>query len=56
MPAKLKLIEVRTDKTVELPEKIIPVKLEPVVEACGLTVPVASDKSLSHYCEKELSK
>ena len=56
MLAKLKVIEVRTDKTVELPEKIIPVKLEPIMEPCGLIVPVISDKFLLHYFEKESSK
>ena len=52
MKTKLRVVEVRLDKTIELPEKIIPVKLEPVIEPSGLTVPVPSGRFFLYYLEE----
>jgi hypothetical protein len=54
MKAKLKIIEIKTGTTVDLPGKITPVKLEPVMEMTGvLTVPVPTDRFMLYYLERE---
>jgi hypothetical protein len=56
MMAKLRMIEVKAGKNVELPEKIIPVKLEPIMEPSGLTATVPSGKFLLYYFERDSSR
>jgi hypothetical protein len=53
MMAKLKTVEIRRGSSLELPEKIVPVAIEPIMERAGLTVPVASDRFLLYYLERE---
>jgi len=53
MTAKLKIVEIRKGNSVELPEGIIPLGIEPILEWVGLTVPVASDRFMLYYLERE---
>lgn len=53
MMAKLRTVEVRAGKSVELPEKVIPVKLEPIMEPSGLTVTTPSGSFLLYYFERD---
>jgi hypothetical protein len=53
MMAKLKIVEISKGGSVELPEKIIPVAIEPILENVGLTVPVPSDRFTLYYLERE---
>jgi len=52
MKAKLKIIEIKTGTTVDLPEKMTPVKLDRGMEMTGvLTVPVPTDRFMLCYLE-----
>jgi hypothetical protein len=54
MKSKLKVIEVRKDKPIDLPDGAIPLRLEPVVEPTGLVNPApSSDRFILYYLEKE---
>jgi len=53
MKAKLKIVEISKGGSVELPEKIIPVAIKPIMERAGLTMPVASDRFMLYYLEPE---
>jgi len=54
MKRKLRIIEVRKDKGIELPPDAIPIRLEHVIEPTGLTNPEpSSEKFVLYYLEKE---
>ena len=54
MKSKLRLVEVRKDKLIELPDDGIPLRLESVVESTGLVNPRPSSEKFMPYClEKE---
>lgn len=54
MKSKLRIVEVRKDKVIELPDGAIPVRLEHITEPTGLVNPRASlDKFVLYYLEKE---
>jgi len=53
MMAKLKIVEISKGSSVDLPERIIPVAIEPIMERAGLTIPVASDRFMLYYLERE---
>ncbi len=54
MKGKIRVIEIRKDKTIELPDNAIPIKLEQVTEPTGLVNPApSSDKFKLYYIEKE---
>ncbi len=51
--AKLRIVEVERDQPTQLPDNIIPVKLEPVVERAGGVIPVpSSDRFVLYYLER----
>ena len=53
MKNKLRVIEVRKDKPIELPDNAIPVRLDHVVEPTGLVSPApSSEKFVLYYLEK----
>jgi len=54
MKRKLRVVEVRKDKTVELPDDVIPLGLEPVVEPNGTVNPSPSrDRFILYYLQEE---
>jgi hypothetical protein len=53
MRAKLKIVDISRGSSVDLPERIIPVGIEPIMERAGLTIPVASDRFMLYYLEPE---
>ncbi|MGA8905008.1 MAG: hypothetical protein WB661_08380 [Candidatus Bathyarchaeia archaeon] len=54
MKSKLRVVEVRKDKTIELPDNAIPIRLDQVVEPTGLVNPApSSEKFVLYYLEKE---
>jgi hypothetical protein len=54
MKSKLRVVEVRKDKAIELPDSAIPIRLEPVIEPTGLVNPKPStEKFMLYYLEKE---
>jgi hypothetical protein len=54
MKSKLRVVEVRKDKLVELPDGAIPLRLELVVEPTGLVNPTpSSERFMLYYLEKE---
>jgi len=54
MKRKLRVVEVRKDKTVELPDDVIPLGLEPVVEPNGMVNPSPSrDRFILYYLQEE---
>jgi hypothetical protein len=54
MKSKLRVIEIRKDKQIELPDNAIPVRLEQVIEPTGLVNPApSSEKFVLYYLEKE---
>lgn len=54
MKSKLRVIEIRKDKEIELPDNAIPVRLEQVIEPTGLVNPApSSEKFVLYYLEKE---
>jgi hypothetical protein len=53
MKSKLRVVEVQNDKTIELPDNAIPIRLDQVVEPTGLVNPAASsEKFVLYYLEK----
>ena len=53
MKSKLRVVEVRKDTTIELPDNAIPIRLDHVVEPAGLLNPAASsEKFVLYYLEK----
>ena len=47
-------MEIRKDKSFELSENMIPVRLEPVIDYMGKTVPEpSSEKFILYYIEKK---
>jgi len=54
MKSRLRVVEVRKDKPIELPDNAIPIRLDQVVEPTGLVNPApSSDKFVLYYLEKE---
>ena len=54
MKTKLRIVEVRKDRTIELPAGAIPIRLDQVVEPTGLIDPEPSqEKFVLYYLEKE---
>jgi hypothetical protein len=54
MKSKLRVIEIRKDKEIELPDNAIPVRLEQLIERTGLVNPApSSEKFVLYYLEKE---
>lgn len=54
MRSKLRVVTVRRDKTIELPDNVIPIRLEQIIEPTGLANPApSSDKFALYYLEKE---
>jgi hypothetical protein len=54
MKSKLRVIEIRKDKEIELPDSAVPVRLEQVIEPTGLVNPApSSEKFVLYYLEKE---
>jgi len=54
MKSKLRVVEVRKDKLIELPDGAIPLRLEQVDESTGLVNPTpSSEKFMLYYLEKE---
>jgi hypothetical protein len=54
MKSKLRVVEVRKDKAIELPDNAIPIRLEPVVEPTGLVNPKpSSEKFMLYYLQRE---
>jgi len=51
MIAKLRTIEVKVSESIEIPEKALPVRLEPIMERSGLTVDTRSDRFLLYFLE-----
>ena len=57
MKSKLRVVEVRKDKLVELPDGAIPLRLEQVVEPTGLVNQTpSSERFMLYYLEKERGK
>jgi hypothetical protein len=53
MKSKLRVVEVRKDKEIELPEDAVPIGLEQVFEPTGLVNPApSSEKFVLYYLEK----
>lgn len=54
MKAKLKIVEVRKDALTELPDSIVPVRLEPVMERPGGTFAYPSSERFTlYYLERQ---
>ncbi|MGA2789968.1 MAG: hypothetical protein ABSF00_04270 [Candidatus Bathyarchaeia archaeon] len=54
MKSKLRVVEVRKDKEIELPNNAIPIGLEQIIEPTGLVNPApSSDRFVLYYLEKE---
>jgi hypothetical protein len=54
MKSKLRVVEVRKDRAIELPDSAIPIRLDQVVESTGLVNPrPSSEKFVLYYLEKE---
>ena len=54
MKSKLRVVEVRKDKVIELPDGAIPLRLEEIVQHTGLVNPSpSSEKFMLYYLEKE---
>jgi hypothetical protein len=54
MKGALRAVEIRKDKSFELSENMIPVRLEPVIDYMGKTVPEpSSEKFILYYIEKK---
>ena len=54
MKHKLKVVEIRKDKPIELPNDAIPLKLEQVLEPNGLVNPSFSrDRFMLYYLQRE---
>jgi hypothetical protein len=54
MKRKLRVVEVRKDKPIELPDDAIPLRLERVIEPNGLVNPSPSpDRFMLYYLQKE---
>jgi hypothetical protein len=54
MKSKLRVVEVRKDKEIELPNNAIPVRLEQIIEPTGLVNPTpSSERFILYYLEKE---
>lgn len=53
MKSKLKVVEVRKDKEIDLPDNAVPIRLEPVIEHAGLVNPApSSERFVLYYLEK----
>ena len=54
MKSKLRVVEVRKDKEIELPENAVPVRLEHIIEPTGLANPApSSQRFMLYYLERE---
>ena len=54
MKSKLRVVEVRKDRAIELPDNAIPIRLDQVIEPTGLVNPTpSSEKFVLYYLEKE---
>jgi hypothetical protein len=54
MKSRLKVVEIRKDRVIEIPDNAIPIKLEQVIEPTGLVNPApSSEKFVLYYLEKE---
>lgn len=54
MMAKLRIVEVRKDAPAELPDDILPVRLEPVIEHAGGMFPTpSSERFMLYYLQRE---
>jgi len=52
--SKLRVVEVRKDKLIELPDGAIPLRLDEIVQSTGLLNPSpSSEKSMPWYLEKD---
>jgi hypothetical protein len=54
MKSRLRVVEIRKDRPIELPDDSIPLRLERVIEPTGLVNPSPSpDKFVLYYLQKE---
>ena len=54
MITKLRIVEVKKDAPAELPDNILPVRLEPVIEHAGGTIPTpSSERFRLYYLQRE---
>lgn len=54
MKSKLRVVEVRKDREIDLPDNAVPVRLERVIEPTGLVNPApSSERFVLYYLEKE---
>jgi hypothetical protein len=54
MKSKLRIVDVWKDRTIELPDGSIPLRLERVIEPTGLVNPSpSSERFLLYYLQKE---
>jgi hypothetical protein len=52
--SKLRVVEVRKDKEIDLPDNAVPVRLDQVIEPTGLVNPApSSERFVLYYLEKE---
>jgi hypothetical protein len=54
LKSKLRVVEIRKDREIDLPDNAIPVRLEQVIEPTGLVNPApSSERFVLYYLEKE---
>lgn len=54
MKSKLRVVEVRKDREIDIPDNAVPVRLDQVIEPTGLVNPApSSQRFLLYYLEKE---
>lgn len=54
MKSKLRVVEVRKDREIDIPDNAVPIRLEQVIEPTGLVNPApSSQRFLLYYLEKE---
>jgi hypothetical protein len=54
LKSKLRIVEIRKDREIDLPDNAIPVRLEQVIEPTGLVNPApSSERFVLYYLEKE---
>jgi len=54
MKSRLRVVEVRKDRAIDLPDNAIPIRLDQVIEPTGLVNPTpSSEKFVLYYLEKE---
>ena len=54
MKSRLRVVEIRKDREIDLPDNAIPIRLEQVIEPTGLVNPApSSERFVLYYLEKE---